>query len=296
MFRAKGTLAPDGSKLCPFDKDSTVCKTADCYFYKPLLGTDDRLCPHPNCDLLIFTYCQQDTGNAKGKGGKGGVDFGCQVYTRPPFIADTIVGVGPYIDWLESAPVETVDNQPQTLSAYVAVPGMKGGMNSLEITLSAVGGAVNATKIGEAVADTLSVSRKLVFTTTATVVGGNTALIYQAVGDAIAPAKITTLQGATTLGGETVSSVVAKAVIRSSRCYGNTPAEKCPEDPIYKALRTSRDAMSGVFSVPTAELEKCVGLSCNILPDVVGAAILVTAILAASFFTFSWAQSVAQDS
>jgi len=42
-----------------------------------------------------------------------------QVYTRPPFYVKAAVGVGPYVDWLESHPIETVYNQPPMPKDYV---------------------------------------------------------------------------------------------------------------------------------------------------------------------------------
>ena len=77
----------------------------------------------------------------------------CQVMTRPPFYELTVVGVGPYLDWLEDSPILTVDSQTQIpivmvgkscavisvslTHTSVSVNGdMRGGMSSTELVFT----------------------------------------------------------------------------------------------------------------------------------------------------------------
>lgn len=42
-----------------------------------------------------------------------------QVLTRPPFMAKNLVGVGPYVDWLEEVTLDSVAGTAQTMALYV---------------------------------------------------------------------------------------------------------------------------------------------------------------------------------
>ena len=86
VYGAASTLSPDGSKLCPFNKadptwvtgyPKTPCLEPSCYFYRVNpTATTERICPHPNCDVIITSYCT----HKRGGGGRGRImDYGCEV-------------------------------------------------------------------------------------------------------------------------------------------------------------------------------------------------------------------------
>jgi len=215
-------------------------------------------------------------------------------------MSKTLVGVGPYVDWLEAVPIESVATSPQIPSLYVVDANMGGGMSSKQLQLTAATtnfASAQAAFITE-VASTLSsgsytVQEKFVFITAETVSGSNTALTVQVVGQ-VDPAGMTALQAKTNLGGLAVSNLIATDQTRTNRCLGNTPLDVCAEDPIYSALKTSREAMTGVYSTPSSELETCAALHCKSLPEVITTGILVTFIVLGTFFILARAQAVHQ--
>jgi len=165
--------------------------------------------------------------------------FSSQVLTRPPFYSKLLVGVGPYVDWLEEVTdwkVDLVASSAQIPALYVGEhashpkapltrwpqpppavdPSMPGGMTSkqLKLTVATPNFSPSQAAFITEVASTLSsssytVQEKYVFITSDTVSGSSTTLTVQVVGQRIEEARITALQAKTTLGGLTVSSFVA---------------------------------------------------------------------------------------
>lgn len=304
LYGAASTLNSDGEKLCPFNAASPVCTTASCYFFKPDFGTDDRICPHTNCDVLITDWCTSSKA-------QGVFDFGCAVMLRPPFYAVESVGVGPYVDWLASQVTPSldgnVDSNTQAPSLYVVDTAItKGGMSARPIEIKITTTNFNATVVTSfrtAIATILSCPVNYVFIISQEQTGNEYKMTLNVVGNGTAESAFTTLGGVTSLGTHadyrtvTVNSIsVGTHVDRTARCYmwGNQDGlDDCEDDPVYTALLTSRVAMSGVYSVPDTELSKCAYLGCSILPDIIGSGILVTVVVLATFATFSLALSSA---
>lgn len=171
---AASTKTSSGFQICPFDKDSTVCTTSSCYFYHPTTG-DARVCPVIACDTLIKSYCD----DLKTKSTQ---DLGCQVFTRPLIYDVSVVGIGPYVDWLESSITST--NTTQTPVVNIVNPGMKGGTSSfvLEFLLETSDFTTYKSAFIADAASKLGISANFLYVTGITTSGEDTAVQMQVVG------------------------------------------------------------------------------------------------------------------
>lgn len=292
------TVAGDlTTKLCPFNPNSDVCTSSLCYFYR-ISDTNERLCPHSDCDSLITTYCTPSQS-----------DFGCKVMTRPPFYATSYsaepnrppyVGVGPYTDWLEDKPVgiswwmeesaRKASATEQSPLAYVVKDGMGGGMSTEELTceMSTTSFAASRSSFIEDIASTLAVDTDSVFISSESVSASSTTVVVQIVGPALSSTQINTIRSTATLGSIGVVSLTTSRVVRTNLCYGEPyPKTGCTKDPIEEALTLcpGKECMSEVYSYPAEDLAS--GMASEPFGDIVTVGVMVTLIVAGAFAVFS---------
>jgi len=276
LYGAASTLA-GGYKLCPFDPESSVCTTAVCYFYRVEVTNNvtgaksTRMCPTQACDALIKDWCDK----LKLAGRR---DMGCQVLTRPPWMPVGTVGIGPFVDWLEELPVKTVDDYPQAPANNIVKEFMPGGMSSKELkfTLAGTNFAANQAAFIAAVATTLSIPKNYVVIAPVPIVSaGSTQVTVQIIGNKVTGSVASKFSGS--IGGMGISGAVAeKDVDRTGLCFGMTPKKVCPIDPNVEKLKTSRVAMSGVWSIPVSKIADDPG---GVFGELMEAGFLVGAVL-----------------
>jgi len=229
-----------------------------------------RICPITFCDNLIKSWCASLAGGYKGS------DLGCQVLTRQ--LQTGLVGVGPFVDWLERVSIKDADGYSQTPAVYVEQTNMKGGMSTKELTFTlsttAADFVTKQTAFIAAVASTLNVYKSSIYVIPApTGSGAQTTVKLQIVGQAlgsVASKFSGTVGGLTVVGTPTETNKV-----RTNRCYDKaTPTADCPADPNEQALKTSDEARSGVWSLPAGDFSNT--------DDLTVAAILVGVVLVCS--------------